>query len=474
VRIVQSSGGTTSVVNARRRPINLVESGPAAGVIGAARLGEQIGEPNVIYLDIGGTTAKCSLIEDGRPQTTTEYRIEWRPDYAGYPVLVPVVDLVEIGAGGGSIAWVDAGGSVRVGPRSAGADPGPACYGRGGADPTVTDAKLAAGVLDPDYFLGGRVRLRPELAEQTLRELGGPLGMQPGELANGIIRLVNANMISALKLVSVRRGHDPRDFVLVAAGGGGAMHAAALGAELQVKHVVVPPHAGVFSAWGMGLSEPRADAAQTRILTLAEASADEITTVFESLQRQAEAVLAAEGIDDGSIHCDRAADIRYQGQEHAVRVPIRQDRVSVDAVERDFHDLHRQKYTFALQGDPVEIVTCHVAARGRAPAPPPTVTTEAVGRSPTPKGQRLVDFDANGVHEAAVYERAALPTGFEAPGPLVVEDETTTALVHAGQQLEVDAGGNLIIRLAASTRTEPADRRQSVSAVQASLRPGTS
>jgi len=265
-RIVQSNGGTTSVANARRRPINLVESGPAAGVIGAARLGERIGEPNVLYLDIGGTTAKCSLIEGGEPQVTTEYRIEWRPDYAGYPVLVPVVELVEIGAGGGSIAWIDAGGSVRVGPRSAGAEPGPACYGRGGMQPTVTDAKLAAGVLDPDYFLGGRIRLRPELSEQALRRLGEPLGVAPEALANGIIRLVNANMISALKLVSVRRGHDPRDFVLVAAGGGGAMHAAALGAELQVRRVVLPPYAGVFSAWGMGMSEPRADAAQTRIL----------------------------------------------------------------------------------------------------------------------------------------------------------------------------------------------------------------
>ena len=166
---MQSNAGTTSLDAARSTPIRLIESGPAAGVVGAARIGEQIGETNVIYLDIGGTTAKCSLIEDGQPKTTTEYRVEWRPDYAGYPVLVSVVDIVEIGAGGGSIAWVDTGGSVRVGPRSAGAEPGPACYGRGGVAPTVTDAKLVAGVLDPDYFLGGRLRLRPELAEQALR-----------------------------------------------------------------------------------------------------------------------------------------------------------------------------------------------------------------------------------------------------------------------------------------------------------------
>jgi len=446
MRIVQSNGGTTSVRNARRRPINLVESGPAAGVLGAARLGERIGEANVLYLDIGGTTAKCSLIADGRPQTTTEYRIEWRPDYAGYPVLVPVVDIVEIGAGGGSIAWLDTGGSVRVGPRSAGAVPGPACYGRGGTDPTVTDAKLTAGVLDPDYFLGGRVRLRPELADRALRTLGEPLGHSPGELANGIVRLVNANMISALKLVSVRRGYDPRDFVLVAAGGGGAMHAAALGAELQVKRVVVPPYAGVFSAWGMGLSEARADAAQTRLVQLGAQSAGELGETFSALEIEVVSQLVAEEIEPTSIRWERSADMRYRGQEHAVRVPVASGAVSAETVEEDFHGLHRQKYTFDLRGDPIEVVTCHVSAFGRRPSLPPPATRTA-GVAPAPKGRRRVDFDTDGVHEALVYDRSLLPAGFEARGPLVVEDETTTALVHLGQTLEVDEAGNIVVHV---------------------------
>ena len=446
VRIVQSSGGTTSLEAARAKPVHLIESGPAAGVHGAARLGEAIGEPNLLYLDIGGTTAKCSLIENGEVQTTTEYRIEWRPDYAGYPVLLPVVDIVEIGAGGGSVAWVDAGGSVRVGPRSAGADPGPACYGRGGIEPTVTDAKLAAGVLDPDYFLGGRIRLHPALAEQALRDLGRPLGLEPGELANGIIRLVNANMISALKLVSVRRGYDPRDFVLVAAGGGGPMHAAALGAELQVKCIVVPPYSGVFSAWGMSLSEPRADAAQTRILALAEAAVDELADVFGALEREVTAALVAEGGEAASIRCERSADLRYRGQEHTVRVPIPAGSVAADAVGAEFHALHRQKYTFDLEGDAVEIVTCHVSGFGVRPRLPSPALAPP-GSSPVPKGRRRVDFDADGVHEAVAYDRDALPTGFRAPGPLVVEDETTTALVPPGQTLELDGSGNLLIRL---------------------------
>ena len=210
----------------RGRSISSSRDRPAASSA-RPRWASGFGEPDVLYLDIGGTTAKCSLILGGEPPTTTEYRIEWRPDSAGYPVMVPVVDIVEIGAGGGSIAWVDDGGSLRVGPRSAGAEPGPACYGRGGELPTVTDAKLLAGVLDPDYFLGGSVRVRSDLAEQALGRLGRELGRDARELANGIIRLVNANMINALKLVSVRRGYDPRDFVFVAGGGGGAMHAGA-------------------------------------------------------------------------------------------------------------------------------------------------------------------------------------------------------------------------------------------------------
>ena len=447
-RIVQSNGGTTSLEAARARPVYLVESGPAAGVIGAAQIGEAIGEPNLLYLDIGGTTAKCSLIEDGAAKTTTEYRIEWRPDYAGYPVLVPVVDIVEIGAGGGSIAWVDSGGSVRVGPRSAGASPGPACYGRGGTEPTVTDAKLSAGVLDPEYFLGGQVRLQPRLAEEALRQLGEPLGLAPGELANGIIRLVNANMISALKLVSVRRGYDPRDFVLVAAGGGGPMHAAALGAELQVKRIVIPPYSGVFSAWGMALAEARADAARTRVVALAQAFETGLGALFGELEAEALGALVAQGIDREAVRCERAADMRYRGQEHAVRVPIPAGATRAAEIEAAFHALHRQKYTFDLEGDPVEIVTCHVAALGgRGPLPR---RNGRAGSTAAEKGRRQVDFDADGVHEAAVYDRGSLPIGFERVGPLVVEDETTTALVHPGQSLEVDDAGNLVIWLSVS------------------------
>ena len=465
LHLMLSNAGTASLAAARARPITMVESGPAAGIVGAARIGARIGEPNVIYLDIGGTTAKCSLILDGQVATTTEYRIDWRPDYAGYPVMVPVVDIVEIGAGGGSIAWADAGGAIRVGPQSAGADPGPACYERGGTRPTVTDAKLVAGVLDPDYFLGGALSVSRAASEHALAELGAPLGLSPAALANGIIRLVNANMINARKLGSVRRGHDPRDFVLVVGGGGGAMHAAALGAELQVRAVIVPPHSGVFSAWGMSMTAPRLDVVQTRIARLGGpgAAAADLDALFAALESEAAAAVVEEGIAPRVVLFERAADMRYAGQEHAVRVAVAAGPADLAAVERDFHAAHLQKYTFELPGDPVEIVTYHVTAFGPEPTTPaaraaanpagaPTAATPGASSAtaaPSPKSRRPVDFDVDGVHDTPVYERAALPQGVLLAGPLVVEEPTTTTLVHPGQTLTCDAFGNLVIRFGA-------------------------
>ncbi len=448
--VMQSSAGTGSLAAARARPIALVESGPAGGVVGAARIGERIGEPNLIYLDIGGTTAKCSLVEDATVPTTTDYRIEWRPDWAGYPVMVPVVDIVEIGAGGGSIARVDAGGAIVVGPQSAGADPGPAAYGRGGSEPTVTDAKLVAGALSPDYFLGGRLAVSPELARAALERLGRALGHGAEALANGVIRLADASMISALKLVSVQRGRDPRDFALLVGGGGGGMHGAALGAELAVRKVIVPPLSGVFSAWGMCMTAPRADAVRTQIAATAGTTAAALTALFEELEREAAATLEREGTGRArEAVCTRAVDARYHGQEHTVRVPVAPGEVAPATLERDFHELHLRRYTFDLKGESaVELVTFHVAAHGRAPGeavvPLPTARP---GSAPPCKRPRVVDFDLDGKHSAVVYERDDLPIGFSARGPLVIEEPTTTTLVPPGQELEVDDHGNLVIWL---------------------------
>jgi N-methylhydantoinase A len=450
--VMQSNGGTASFDRARRTPINMIESGPAAGIIGAARIGAQLQEPNVIYLDIGGTTAKCSLIEDGQPLMTTEYKLEWSPESAGYPANVPVTDIVEIGAGGGSIAWVDDTGGLHVGPRSAGAEPGPACYGRGGTEPTVTDAKLVAGVIDPDYFLGGRLEVSRELALEALGRLGDAVGTTPEATANGIIRLANARMINALRLVSVRRGHDPRDFVLVACGGGGAMHAAALGTELRVKRVVIPPLAGNFSAWGMLVTEPRADVVRTRLLRTDRAGLDEVAELYASLVEQAERSLGDEGGSAAELVLTRSMEMRYTGQEHTVTVVLDDGVDAMAEIEERFHRAHERLYTFALRDTPIEIVDFRLSAHRAVPAPAIS-RLPSDGRSPerARKADRRVDFDADGVHECAVYERDLLPARFATEGPAVIEESSSTTLVHPGQRVSVDEWGNLLIDL----RTAP-------------------
>ena len=443
---MQSNGGTASFDRARRTPINLVESGPAAGIMGAVRIGAQIGEPNVIYLDIGGTTAKCSLIEDGKPLMTTEYKLEWSPHSAGYPANVPVTDIVEIGAGGGSIAWLDDTGGLHVGPRSAGAEPGPACYGKGGTSPTVTDAKLVAGVIDPDYFLGGRLKVSRELALEAIGRLGERVGTSPEETANGIIRLANARMINALRLVSVRRGYDPRDFVLVACGGGGAMHAAALGAELRVKRTVIPPLAGNFSAWGMLVTEPRIDLVRTHLLRTERTELADLDAVYDALQAEVAAELGEEGGGGAELVLTRSMEMRYTGQEHTVSVLLDRHLGAMADLEEAFHRAHERLYTFALRDTPIEIVNFHLTGHRAVPTPA-IARLGADGRSSeaAAKPGRRVDFDADGLHECAVYERDLLPAGFSVQGPAVVEESSSTTLVHPGQRVTVDEWGNLLI-----------------------------
>jgi N-methylhydantoinase A len=450
LHVMQSNGGTASFALARRLPIYLIESGPVAGVIGAAAIGRAIGEPNLISLDIGGTTAKCSLIEGGESKTTTEYRVEWTPLFPGYPVKTPVVDIVEIGAGGGSIAWFDEGGSLRVGPKSAGATPGPACYGQGGTAPTVTDAKLVAGVINPHYFLGGQLPLYPDLARQALKPIADQLGATVEGAANGIIRMVNANMTEALKLVSVRRGYDPRDFALVAFGGGGAMHAAALAQELHLKKVIIPPHPGHFSAWGMLVTQPRADVVQTRVSRTNRISAAELEADFAKLEEKVRSRYAQDEEAAPPVSFQRKADLRYHGQEHTVSVGVGAGPPDVAQIESDFHAAHEKLYTFRLPDTPVEFVNFHVAGFRQVRTPEIARLSDAERGRPAQRPdrpRRPVDFDVDGVHETVIYERGQLPAGFTASGPLIVEEPAATTLVHPGQSLVVDPYGNLVIHL---------------------------
>jgi N-methylhydantoinase A len=439
---MQSNGGTTSFEWAKEHPITLIESGPAAGVNGGVLIGRLCREPNIIYLDIGGTTAKCSTIEDGQPKVTTEYKLEHDRNRFGYPVRVPVVDIVEIGAGGGSIAWFDAAGLLRVGPVSAGADPGPACYALGGEEPTVTDAKLITGVLNPDYFAAGRLKLDVERARKAMRKIADGLGTDVMEAAIAVIRVVDASMIEALKLVSIQRGHDPRDFALVVGGGGGAMHAGALGRELGVKAIIVPLYPGLFSAWGMLVTEPRRDFTQTSLCRAESIGIHDIRELFSRLRQEArESLRTDQRAAEKELTFEYRIDLRYLGQEHSVTVPVSIERATVESILRDFHDVHERVYTFRLPESPVEFVTFRLTAIERVPRPQlGRISADGRSAQAARKGQRIIEFPEEGRHEAVVLERELLPPDFTASGPLIIEEPSSTTLIHPGQQLRV---GNL-------------------------------
>ncbi len=445
--IMQSNGGSATFATAKRLPIYTVESGPVAGVIGAALIGQLIHEPNVISLDIGGTTAKTSLIENGEPKITTEYKIEYHRDFAGYPVHVPTVDIVEIGAGGGSIAWVDKAGALRIGPLSAGADPGPACYARGGDQPTVTDANVVAGRINPDYFLGGEIALDVDKAGAALKPIAEHFGIGVEAAAMGVIRLADANMVNALKLVSVRRGYDPRDFVLIAFGGGGAMHAAALIRELRAKQVIIPTNPAVFSAWGMLMTDLRKDYIRTLIARTDRMNPDQLGRIYAEMEAQAMDDMQRENIKQSRIRFMRYADMRYLGQEHTVKVPIPAGPLNakhLPVINERFHKLHEHTYTFRLES-PIELVNFHLTVLGTVKKPKlPKVERKGTVKKAL-KGKRRVNFDELGFHECAIYERDWLPVGARLKGPAVIEEPAATTIVFPDQRLSVDEYGFLHI-----------------------------
>lgn len=445
--IMQSNGGTTTFAQARRTPINMVESGPVAGVFGAAILGQAVGEKNIIAFDVGGTTAKCSLIDDGEVKVTTEYRIERTDSYAGYPIMAPVVDIVEIGNGGGSIAWIDEAGSLKVGPQSAGALPGPVAYGKGGTEPTTTDACLLTGRLSAKNF-DNEVDL--ERVRRAVREkVGDAFGMTAEEAAMSIIRVADSNMFNALKLISVRRGYDPRDFAMVAFGGGGPMHCAYLARELNVRKVIVPVAASVFSAWGMLMTDLRHDYIQTKICRMNEVALSELNAMWDGLVSQARAQFAQEGVPDGQIVYSFIADMRYMGQEHTVKVHVPPvpwtDEVKAEIVAR-FHETHEHFYTYRLPDTPTEIVNLHLVAYGRLQKPElHRIDPQRGPVSGAVKETRPVYFTDEGWQDTPIYDREKLGAGAAVSGPAIVEEVTASTVVCPGQSLTVDGYGNLII-----------------------------
>lgn len=439
--LMQSNGGVASADAVRRNPVSMVESGPAAGIHAAAVMGRAIGQPNLLVLDIGGTTAKCALVIGGEVRISTDYHIERDRRRPGYPIQTPVSEIVEIGNGGGSVAWVDAGGKLNVGPRSAGARPGPAAYGQGGTEPTTTDANLLLGRIDPDGFSGGERTPDWDAVGRAFDPVARQLGMDRNGLARAIVRIANANMVNALRLVSTNRGHDPRDFALIAFGGGGAMHAAALAQELGMTRVIVPAHSAVFSAFGMLLSDLRRDFVQTSLCAIDAAAGEPLARSFAALEARARDEMRGDG-DPAALRFEWLADCRYRGQEHTVKVPVpaAADRIDVAALVDRFHAAHEQRYTYRLDAS-VELVNFHLVATL------PVAKPELADRDPGDGadallGRRRVDFDADGVHDAAILAGARLRPGERIPGPAIVQEPSVTLVVPPGWHVSVDRLGN--------------------------------
>lgn len=442
---MQSNGGISTFDQAQMSPLTLVESGPAGGVAGAARIGAVLGESEILSLDVGGTTAKCSLIHDSRPTLDSEYKLEHTRIAPGYPVQVPVVDIVEIGAGGGSIARIDERGALCVGPESAGSTPGPACYGRGGDKPTLSDAVLTLGIFDPASFAGGQMQLDKDKAAAAIATVAKPLGLSVEDAALAIVEIAHASMINALKLVTVQRGHDPRDAAFVISGGAGPALASRLGRDLGVKVTVVPPHPGIFSAWGMLAAEPRADFRGTWFSPLGPEAVDELKRRFDGLKREAITYFAKGATADIRYIC--RVEARYRGQEHGVFALFELGDDAEIFAER-YHAAHERAYAFRLPTSPIEITMIHLEAvlRGPVIAIP---KLKPAGRSLAAafKGQREVYFGGEaGWLSCPVYERTKLPYLEKISGPLIIEEPTSTSLVLAGQELEVSEEGLLLIR----------------------------
>jgi N-methylhydantoinase A len=444
-----SSGGVSTFDYAASYPILSIESGPVAGVMGAISIGELLNIRNIIALDGGSTTTKASLVEDLTPRILTDYYVERDQFNAGYPVKVPVVDIVEVGNGGGSIAWIDETSSLRVGPISAGADPGPACYGRGGEKPTLTDAYLLTGILNPDYFLGGELKLDVNLAAKSMAPLAERLGLSVEEAAFGVVRLGNDNAAQVIRRISIERGYDPRDFALIAFGGSGPMFAPFIADELEVGKVIIPSiPPGVFSAWGLLMTDLRHDFIKTSVTRLDMPDAlNRVAQIYSELETKARITLSSIEASRGEMIITRYADMRYYGQEHVLKISVPNGEISSktisEMVER-FHEAHFRHYQFRLES-PVELVNYHVVGIMRVRKPVLKKLNQARGTvGQSFKGEREAYLDSRrGWMRVEVYERSMMPAGSILNGPIIIEDPTSTAIVLPGQRVSVDEYGNL-------------------------------
>lgn len=460
VHIMLSNGGITTVDAASESPIRLIESGPAAGALIGGYYGRQARIPAVLAFDMGGTTAKLCIVEDGRPTVRATFEVarvhRFRPG-SGLPIRVPSVELIELGAGGGSIAHIDALGLLAVGPQSAASSPGPACYGFCGDQPTVTDADLLLGYLNAEYFLGGRMRLDSLAAQRAIhRQLVEPLGMDERAVAQGIVEVVNTQMATAASVYLAEKGRDPRRYTLVATGGAGPVHAVEVARKIGLRTVLVPPAAGVGSAAGLLAAPPRMDFAQSYLASLDAVDWGRVVGLYAAMEERGRAMLRATGVVDHDIAIHRNADMRYQNQGHTVPVPVpggSLDPHAVSDLADAFGAVYQHMYGRSIPGVPIEAVTWRVTLEGPAPAVTvaatlPTARAQSDGAPPV-KATRAVLFPRSAMPvPVPVYARDALVPGDRIIGPTIVEEVESTTVVGPGDVLHVDGQMNLIITVA--------------------------
>ena len=445
-----SNGGLLSAERTCRQPIGLVESGPIGGCIGASAYAEKLGFKNVVAFDMGGTTAKCALVENGRFSVNSVY---YANGYVkGFPIKSAVIDIVEVGSGGGSIAWLDSQKRLHVGPQSAGSTPGPVCYGRGGTDPTVTDANLLLGRLNAGNFLGGEMKLDVSAAQRAVAErVATPLGYA-GEngmiqMADGIISIATVIMAGAIRKISVEHGLDPRDFVLFSYGGGGPLHSCALAHELSVPTVVIPPEPGNFSAIGMLLADARIDTSKTFVGILDDKTVPAMAETFAMLERDATAALAEE-FASSDVFFERHAEMRYRGQRHNIKVPVSglKDPEQIRAAfERDY----KRRYGHADAKAPAEFQALHLSAFARLKQPEIARLPRAAVKPQAAQTRRVYLGNAGGWLDAGIYHRDALEPGFSAAGPAVIEEYGSTTVVWPGDRFEIGGLHEIRIQCAA-------------------------
>jgi len=456
VQIMRSNGGTMSLTQARNQPVAMMESGPVAGMIGAGHLADILGFDQCIGFDMGGTTAKASMFRDGRPAVHEDYYIG---GYAsGQPLQLPVVDIIEIGAGGGSIAWCDAHGGIHVGPESAGADPGPACYGKGGEEPVVTDADLVLNRLNAGRFLAGRMELDARLATRAIKEMiAGPLDLSIADAALGITRIIDNAMSLAVRAVSVARGSDPRDCAMIAFGGAGPMHAIAIARDISIPTVVIPRFPGNFSALGMLLAPWRQDFVRTFVAELADVSEADAAAVMAELSGAAQNRLTGENIERSSAEFQFAADLRYVGQEHTIPIGFAaaSDLKSggSDALRGDFDQAHHTRYGHAAPSERIQVANIRLTLsvpRDGASVTEWLAQPFAAEDGAAEESRDVIFEDPNQPLAARILWRPGLPAGTEVEGPAVIEEPNSTTLLYPGDRMRVSEHGHLIVAVGGS------------------------